>query len=72
MCVSGNHSEDMFGGGDDSCLAMECSCVQTQYHQNVFFVCQIAKVDDLYFYKLTSNSPANITRHQVNISGVMY
>lgn len=37
-----------------------------------FFVCQIAKVDDLYFYKLTSNSPANITRHQVNISGVMY
>lgn len=35
------------------------------------FLCQISKVDDLYFYKLTSNSPANITRHQVNINGVI-
>lgn len=37
------------------------------------FLGQISKVDDLHFYKLTSNSPANITRqHQVNISGVIY
>lgn len=41
--MSGNHSEDVFGEGDDSCLAMECSYAQTQYHQNVLFFVRFQK-----------------------------